>query len=908
MENKIKEVAIKGEVKPSLYVVTGKYGVIESKMTPGFTENSGAIEKKYKIENIPEEVMDICRELRGLGGTALLVGGCVRDAVISQEREGMNVKPKDFDLEIYGLSLNELQRVLETKFGSKNVDAVGKAFGVIKVRINGWEEPLDFSSPRIDSKLREGHKGIDVKSRPDMTVKEAAARRDITINSMAYDPLTETIYDAYGGIQDIKDGLIRMTDMNVFVEDPLRVIRVMQFAARFGFKVEKITEEVCSGLVRQGFVDMRRNAPTTMTAFFNEPWDPNKMNQKENIDKGEGDLLKGFLVVEGGATLHRKPIEKKEHKGLPPERVAEELYKLLLKGKTPSHGFEFAQRIGLIKKYWPELDALKGVEQEDLWHPEGDVWNHSMQVVDAMAEIADRELALGNIPTADMWTDMEDEIEKFVLEKKKEHRHQMNMAEIASVMGEAALLNIVQAASELGEEVSRAYIEKMEGIAKETAISHARKVFWMERGVWNGERREFTYNEGWLQMSEEEKEIRVNEMAQIEIKKVKTRNKQKWTAEAQAQASGTEQKALRKMINETVARMINDGGMTEERVMKMDKEAEQRVNGLSAEERKKRSTTLKNTVKIVLVLSALGHDLGKATTTKFEDGRIRSKGHEQAGVAPMRRIFETLYETRFSSSIKRQVLPLIGEHLKPPEIWRDITGLTERESEEENIEKGKGNSMEGIGSGYERTETELRKATELKRRLTRLAGRLAVGDSGRSLKGGTKQPFYPDGGGTNLYMLGLLTEADRRGRRKGNRPYTLEEINEKNKLVWQGWWNDRINELNLDKPAETTLKGGDLMEALHIGEKQGGPWVRVILNCVEADLRDGMISPKKEDALQAGLDYYRRLHTYVEARWEMLADEKRTEREKINLWKVLGKIDARELISPSSQESVGLEQ
>lgn len=291
------------EASTNLYVVSNKYGVVESKLTSGFSKDSEATEKKYKIENIPSEVLDICKELESIGGRALLVGGSVRDCVISKELPDMKLKPKDFDLEVYGMTAEVLQRVLVAKFGEDKVDSVGRAFGILKVKIEGWDEPLDFSIPRIDSKTGEGHKGFVVTGRPDMTLRDAAARRDITANSMAYDPLTEIIYDPYGGIKDIKDRLIRVTDEKTFQEDPLRVIRVMQFAARFEFNVEPKTEALCKTMVERGDVDYKksRNGKDGDGHFI------------EGDEEKEGEH-KGFLVISEGRQVYMKPEETEEEK------------------------------------------------------------------------------------------------------------------------------------------------------------------------------------------------------------------------------------------------------------------------------------------------------------------------------------------------------------------------------------------------------------------------------------------------------------------------------------------------------------------------------------------------------------------------------------------------------------------
>jgi tRNA nucleotidyltransferase (CCA-adding enzyme) len=324
-----------------LYVYTKKYGETISTLKPGFEASVEKYERVYEIE-VPEEVMNICQEINGLGGRALLVGGSVRDAVITTEHPELSLKPKDFDLEVYGLSADQLELVLTATFGRERIDSVGKAFGILKVKIADWDEPLDFSIPRRDSKTGSGHTGFAITGDPTMTIDEAALRRDLTVNSIAYDPLSKTVYDAFHGIEHIKSKKIEVTDVEAFQEDPLRVLRIMQFAARFEFGISENTKELCRQMVERGDMDE-----------------------------------------------------------LPRERIAEEIKKLFTKGIRPSIGLEFTNEIGFVERYWPELNSLKGVPQEKEWHPEGDVWTHTMQVVDAAVDVANREIESGRMAKED---------------------------------------------------------------------------------------------------------------------------------------------------------------------------------------------------------------------------------------------------------------------------------------------------------------------------------------------------------------------------------------------------------------------------------------------------------------------------------------------------------------------------
>jgi len=292
--------------------------------------------------NLPPQITELVEFISDSKGRSFLVGGSVRDAVISK-LHNLEYSIKDFDLEVYDLEPENLKNLLKQRYGS--VNEVGNSFGVIKVNLDGIEEPVDVSIPRIDSKddsqttdSTRG-RGINAVSNPDLDLVKATQRRDITINSILYDPLNEILVDPFGGYQDIIDQKIRMTDEETFKEDPLRVLRVAQFASRFGFEVSEDT--------------------------FNEA--------KELVSSGELDSL----VV---------------------ERLREELDKLLEKGFEPSVGLRFLKDIGYLSKIMPELTILETIEQEKDYHPEGNAYIHSLQVIDAMSDIARREIKKGTIP------------------------------------------------------------------------------------------------------------------------------------------------------------------------------------------------------------------------------------------------------------------------------------------------------------------------------------------------------------------------------------------------------------------------------------------------------------------------------------------------------------------------------
>src|SRR4051812_25414695 len=245
----------------------------------------------------------IATAVRGAGGRALIVGGWVRDQLLGLP-ESSNV-----DLEVFGLAGDRVRALLES-FG--RVEAVGESFQVYKIG------EVDVALPRRDSKAGRGHRGFVVTGDPDMSIVEAARRRDFTINAISWDPLTGEHFDPFEGRADLERRLLRVVDPATFADDSLRVLRAVQFAARFGLAVEQATAVLC----RQIALD-----------------------------------------------------------DLPPERVWGEFEKLLLSPK-PSIGFEIAMDLGVIAKLFPELQALSGCPQEPEWHPEGDVWVHTLQVID----------------------------------------------------------------------------------------------------------------------------------------------------------------------------------------------------------------------------------------------------------------------------------------------------------------------------------------------------------------------------------------------------------------------------------------------------------------------------------------------------------------------------------------------
>lgn len=242
-------------------------------------------------------------------GRALLVGGAVRDMV-------MGLPVKDLDIEVYGLSPEELESVLQ-KFGP--VSTVGKAFGVL--RLHGLD--VDWSLPRADSPGRKPTVVVD----PFMPVEVAARRRDLTMNAMSLDLMTDELIDPCGGLADIKNKILRTPDARFFVQDPLRFFRVMQFVGRFTMSPDDELNALCKSM------------------------DVSAVSR---------------------------------------ERIEQEFKKLLLRSQQPSLGIRWLHSIGRLDDVLPELAATVGIEQNPQWHPEGDVFEHTMQALDAAAVIVQK--------------------------------------------------------------------------------------------------------------------------------------------------------------------------------------------------------------------------------------------------------------------------------------------------------------------------------------------------------------------------------------------------------------------------------------------------------------------------------------------------------------------------------------
>jgi tRNA nucleotidyltransferase (CCA-adding enzyme) len=253
-------------------------------------------------------VRGLAAAVRDAGGRALVVGGWVRDHLRGSPS-------KDLDMEVFGIAQDRLPELL-APFG--RVEPVGQTFPVYKL-VGAAPGDIDVALPRRESKQGRGHKGFAVTGDPSMSIADAARRRDFTINAISWDPLTGVYEDPFEGAVDLGRHILRAVDETTFGDDSLRVLRAVQFAARFEFTLDAHTAAICRAL----------------------------------------------------------PLDD-----LPAERIRAEFEKLLIAAARPAQGLALALELGVVDRLWPELRPLVGCEQEPEWHPEGDVWTHTLLVVD----------------------------------------------------------------------------------------------------------------------------------------------------------------------------------------------------------------------------------------------------------------------------------------------------------------------------------------------------------------------------------------------------------------------------------------------------------------------------------------------------------------------------------------------
>ena len=235
----------------------------------------------------------------------------------------LNIPVKDYDVEIFGIDSYETIENSLKKFGS--VKLVGKSFGILTLKVDSYD--FDFALPRTEKKTGNTHQDFEVTTNANLSFEQAAIRRDFTINAIGYDFLKKEFLDPFNGINDLEKKLVKHIDDKTFIEDSLRVYRAVGFASRFNFKIEENTKELCKQIISSDALEY-----------------------------------------------------------LPKERIFEELKKLFLKSIKPSVGFELIYELGILK-YFPELKALIGCIQDKEYHPEGDVWIHTMMCLDELARI-----------------------------------------------------------------------------------------------------------------------------------------------------------------------------------------------------------------------------------------------------------------------------------------------------------------------------------------------------------------------------------------------------------------------------------------------------------------------------------------------------------------------------------------
>ena len=258
-------------------------------------------------------IQDIAAAVHQLGGRALLVGGCVRDGLLG-------IPCYDIDCEVHGVAPDKLRSLL-ARFG--DIDESGEKYGIFTIRGAG----IDIALPRMETRTGPGHKDFVVVTDPDLPPERAAIRRDFTVNAIMRDALTGEYVDPFGGINDLKNGVLRAVPGDKFEEDPLRVLRGAQFASRFHLKPDD-----------------------------------------ETIEK-----------------MRRMPVS-----ALSAARVMEETKKALLKSDQPSVYFSVLEAAGALEPWFHELAALRKIPQNPVYHPEGDALAHTLMVLDAAAEIRDQ--------------------------------------------------------------------------------------------------------------------------------------------------------------------------------------------------------------------------------------------------------------------------------------------------------------------------------------------------------------------------------------------------------------------------------------------------------------------------------------------------------------------------------------
>lgn len=263
-------------------------------------------------ENLKTSV-SLAEKIAKRGGRAYYVGGFVRDRLQGLEN-------KDIDIEVHGITPDTLEEIISSIGG---YIPAGKSFGVYKLA----HHSIDVAMPRKETLTGKGHRDFKIDVDPFIGTKKAAIRRDFTVNAIMQDIITGEIIDHFGGQKDLENGILRHVNDTAFGEDPLRVLRGAQFAARFNFTIAPETIELC-----------RKIDITTLSS----------------------------------------------------ERVFDELKKALLKSDKPSVFFENLRIMNKLSFWFTEVEKLIGVPQHSVHHREGDVWTHTMMVLDECARVRDK--------------------------------------------------------------------------------------------------------------------------------------------------------------------------------------------------------------------------------------------------------------------------------------------------------------------------------------------------------------------------------------------------------------------------------------------------------------------------------------------------------------------------------------
>lgn len=253
------------------------------------------------------EIINIAKKIQNQGGRLYLVGGAIRDKLLNR-----NIKDEDYC--VTGISSEEFKKMFPNSFSR------GKVFQVFEL------EGKEFAMARTEKKIGTGHKEFEIQTNKEITIEQDLARRDITINSIAQDVLTEKIIDPFNGKNDIENRKIKATTEN-FSEDPLRVYRVARFASELNFKVDKNTIKMMNNL-------------------------------------------------------------KKELPSLSKERVFIEFSKALATYK-PSTFFYVLRQANVLDIHFKEISNLIGSLQPIEHHPEGDSYNHTMLALDKCTQMTD---------------------------------------------------------------------------------------------------------------------------------------------------------------------------------------------------------------------------------------------------------------------------------------------------------------------------------------------------------------------------------------------------------------------------------------------------------------------------------------------------------------------------------------